>query len=847
MAKIQDYITQWQKALRIEMRHLQEQGGARYIVSDGRCLERTERGAVYWFLLNGEAVLPEDSPVRLEYRGESVKGRVVAVEGFDLMIELEAYIGDRVPEALLFSEPWELLDALSKRLDTVHESLTKQKRVQQLIRGDLPAKHPAEKVKSKVHEVFLRSAYNPVTFVWGPPGTGKTYTLARAAANHYLKGKRVLIVAHSNAAVDVLMLEMARFLQKKGSWKTGAVLRYGFSRNPELKQAEGLLAGSLLEMAQPELMEEREALELQRSGLKRSGRLSASLSDIERSLRAVRRQLKEEEAQLVEDAAVLGVTLSKAAMDPLVYEREFDVVIVDEASMAYIPQTAFAASLGKRIVVCGDFRQLPPIASSQHKLTERWLKQDIFQAAKVVEAVDAGREHPNLVMLREQRRMHPHISGFTNAFIYGGRVTDSRTAAEKRQPIADLAPFAGEAAVLLDLAGRGAYCLQDAASKSRFNLYSAFVGLQLLLGGKKSGMESAGFVTPYRAQARFVSACMQDLFPDEKRITAATVHRFQGSERDLIVFDSVDSFPQPRPGILLTGKESKSLLNVAVTRARGKFIQLTDRSYMQPRLARKNALGALTAYMEETGRVRTMHHLPRRLTDMLQWVPAQDLSQLISDINNAKQSVLLSLPLPEQVPHELWTALDQREGSLVITIMAGRREEIPLQAFWHARQSAAMPFCVIDEQLIWIGMPLTVDARYGGCPQPPYVAARLASPRGAGVLLSFLELKAEQAARKGGDMLRTSYTLHQYLASWDQCPNCRSIRRAELNGQGAVRLSCDYCGGGNGLPPWLFAKYLEHANVTCARKHPLEAAGAGRDLHALCQICEEVVPVSALW
>ena len=80
----------------------------------------------------------------------------------------------------------------------------------------MPAKHPVEKIKSNVHELVLRSKYNPVTFVWGPPGTGKTYTLARVAANKYFQKKRVLILSHSNQAVNVLISEISHFIAAFG-------------------------------------------------------------------------------------------------------------------------------------------------------------------------------------------------------------------------------------------------------------------------------------------------------------------------------------------------------------------------------------------------------------------------------------------------------------------------------------------------------------------------------------------------------------------------------------------------------------------------------------------------------
>ena len=237
-------------------------------------------------------------------------------------------------------------------------------------------------------------------------------------------------------------------------------------------------------------------------------------------------------------------------MDPLIYGRDFDLIVVDEASMAYIPQVAFAASLGKRIVVCGDFKQLPPIAMSESRLVEMWLRRDIFHAAKIVGVVERGQEHPNLFMLKEQRRMHPEISSFTNNFIYHNKVSDHETVRKNRQSIANKNPFPNEAATLVDLSRMGAYCLKESATDSRFNLLSALISMQLILAGKNHKIDSIGFISPYRAQARLLSACIQELIPDnardkgEKRIIAATVHKFQGSERDMIVFDHVDSYPQ---------------------------------------------------------------------------------------------------------------------------------------------------------------------------------------------------------------------------------------------------------------------------------------------------------------
>lgn len=217
----------------------------------------------------------------------------------------------------------------------------------------MPAKHPVEKIKSNVHELVLRSKYNPVTFVWGPPGTGKTYTLARVAANKYFQEKTVLILSHSNQAVDVLISEISAFIKKKDRFKEGDVLRYGSNTGVGEDSEEALTTSQLLQKQEHSLVEDKNVLIEERKNLKHdisrsfSKRDTNQLLELEKKIAGVLEKIRQKEIEFVKNALVVGSTLAKAASDPAIYGKDFDVVIVDEASMAYVPQAAFAASLGK--------------------------------------------------------------------------------------------------------------------------------------------------------------------------------------------------------------------------------------------------------------------------------------------------------------------------------------------------------------------------------------------------------------------------------------------------------------------------------------------------------------------
>ena len=55
-----------------------------------------------------------------------------------------------------------------------------------------------------------------VLFIWGPPGTGKTASIGRVAAEYLRQGKKVLMVSNTNRAVDVSLLSVLQSIEEIG-------------------------------------------------------------------------------------------------------------------------------------------------------------------------------------------------------------------------------------------------------------------------------------------------------------------------------------------------------------------------------------------------------------------------------------------------------------------------------------------------------------------------------------------------------------------------------------------------------------------------------------------------------
>lgn len=733
MTNTKTYIKQWQQALQNEISYLKKYGGSRYIVSNGRLLSKDEH-TTYYFDTASSLRIPVGSSIKLEWGGLKESGRILSSEGKGVILSLEGNFGDLISEAYLLHDPWELLEQLIERFDEIKKSKQKRARVLKLMDPSMEAKHPTDKIKSFVHELLLRSKYNPVTYVWGPPGTGKTYTLARVAANKYLQDKKVLVLSHSNQAVDVLIGEITSFLKKKGKFQEGEILRYGANTGEALTSHSDITSSQLIEKMDPLLSNERETLFLERRNLKQdlyrsfSKRDSNELLEIETKIARVLDKMRQKELELLKEASLIGTTLAKAATDSAIYEKEFDLVILDEASMAYVPQAAFAATLAKRVIICGDFKQLPPIASSRDSLVTEWLKEDVFHKAGVVDSVSEGKLHPHLFLLNEQRRMHPDISAFTNQYVYKGLVTDHETVFKNRNLIVGQAPFPNRASILLDTSYTGLHSISETGSNSRYNLWQLLLSFQLIHESYLAGATSIGYVTPYRAQAYLMGLLLEEFSETSMKgadIIAATVHKFQGSERDVMIFDTVDGPPQSRAGMLLIGKDSERLINVAITRTRGKFIHVSNNEFIAKNVYRSKTLRQLVQHQISHQQKVTTKEIGTWIKNQhakLKWIHARKLESVFNDLNGARSSVVLSLPTGTSLSAEWKVQLKNRAPHVQLTVISDE-DWTELAVNTSVEEPVPFPFILIDEQLFWLGLPLE-DAREV---EPPFVAARLDS------------------------------------------------------------------------------------------------------------------------
>lgn len=571
---------------------------------------------------------------------------------------------DLAAPATLLLAPWFLYDRMLQALDGLGERHAVDNALA------LFGKHPPRRTPSELRADH--SALDPsqraavqlcgdssLAFIWGPPGTGKTVTLTNVIEELLARGKRILLASTTNAAIDQVLAKLAKRPWFAASVEAGTTLRLGRSeadthgaelggivvrlrgtyrgslqrlraRIAEVAQIvtyakslcdelerviapqqtlfaeprQALRAGALARVFEPghadviarlEPYPQLRVIELRIKRLERIRVLAKAQVSI---AAAADRDL---EARLVRDASLVMCTLTNAYLSPLMTDQRFDVLIAEEAGMATLPPLFYAACLcTESAIVVGDPRQLPPIVQSDDDLVRRSIGRNIFDVAV------PDPEHSEVVaMLTVQYRMHPAIGSLVGQLFYGGHLVHGADPTATTA-IAARAPFPGQPIVVVDTAGRTT-CERSEKGSSRINRGSALITADLALEAVRAGSVSIAVITPYAAHAAEVRKLLvQRRISDQ--VECSTIHRFQGRECDVVIIDLVDAAPMRQSALV---GETPNLLNVSISRARGKLVIVADVAYFTSGLV-ASLLAAAVAQAARSARIDSTPFLPNR-------------------------------------------------------------------------------------------------------------------------------------------------------------------------------------------------------------------------------------------
>lgn len=240
---------------------------------------------------------------------------------------------------------------------------------------------------------------------------------------------------------------------------------------------------------------------------------------------------------------VLSTTFS--ARNCLGGDTLFDYVIMDEASQVSVDTGALALTCAKNAVIVGDIMQLPNVVTDDDAVRLDEIRRqsgigETYDAAKhsFLSSVLATISDVPQTLLREHYRCHPDIINFCNQKFYGGNLLVMTERRDDSQHLMAITTAEGQHC-------RGHYNQREID----------VVKLELL--PELGDLSRCGIIAPYNSQVDQFSRQIPE-------VEAATVHKYQGREKDTIIMSVTDD-------LITEFADNANLLNVAVSRAKDRF------------------------------------------------------------------------------------------------------------------------------------------------------------------------------------------------------------------------------------------------------------------------------------
>ena len=441
---------------------------------------------------------------------------------------------------------------------------------------------------------------SPFSYVWGPPGSGKTQFVLAYAVMHYIRqNQMVLICAPTNNALEQMLRGIIAMTDKTTDIPRKCILRLGtpsaaFAKQyPEVCPEGELLLEIRKYEAQIELLRRVSGWEFPKDGPE--NRLLSALFKMEYAA-LTQEEINtllcryESELELLlqkygkqdeghEKLLVVACTLDRlmAGMDTYIYARIASHLFLDEAGYASLVKALPLFAYRSPVTFLGDHMQLSPVCEwqtwesdpdnrSMLLWVESAIRADAYFAAPTLQSVydnykqekyPVSKYAPRLASLTQTYRFSQDLAAMLNAHIYRNGFRAANMSGNIRITVLD-------APRRLDLERR----TSSAEAET----------IQAYLNKNRERLGHYVVIAPYRAQIEMLGKRL----PDERReFRIMTVHKCQGQEWDTVLFSIVDTADKWFADSQNKRSKGRNLINTAISRVKKHLIIICDRAYWE--------------------------------------------------------------------------------------------------------------------------------------------------------------------------------------------------------------------------------------------------------------------------
>ena len=327
--------------------------------------------------------------------------------------------------------------------------------------------------------------------------------------------------------------------------------------------------------------------------------------------------------QYIIGTRVIVGTTSMIASKPFIFNlKHFKLAIIDESSQILEPNLVGLLTAVDKFILIGDYKQLPAVVQQSekdsaiptiddrqdHAVIDMSILQDICLSncrnslfERLIRWEDHEKRSDFIGILRRQGRMHPEIAEFPNQMFYRREQLEPVPCSHQLEtelaytlPSQDALDDVLKAHRMIFIPSQ--FCKEPNVS-DKINASEASIVVDVLrrvhrfYGKDFNAQKTVGVIVPYRNQIAMIRKGIEKLgIPELEHISIDTVERYQGSQRDVIIYSfTIQNIWQldflAGNSFVEDGHIIDRKLNVAITRARKQMIMTGN-----PEILRNNQI-----------------------------------------------------------------------------------------------------------------------------------------------------------------------------------------------------------------------------------------------------------------